>query len=137
MKALKSFVWGLALGLAASCAVAFASTTNEHNGRFWNKLNPEGKDSYVSGYADAMKVSAAKIDALTIAGDLFRWKGSRRIIDEVKRQLSVAEIEPAVSVKRLDTLYRNRINSELDLGTALQLMVLRPAANDEGPSSYK
>jgi hypothetical protein len=129
MKASKNFVAGLAVGFAASCAVAAASSTTDHNGRFWNTLSRAEKEGYVNGYADAMKLSVSKIDALTIAGDLFRWKKSLKIIKDVETQLSIAEIEPAEAVNRLDMLYRNHSNSELDPGTALQSMANGPAAN--------
>ena len=83
---MKSFVVGMVVGFAASCAVAFASSTTNHNGIFWNQLNRAAKDGYVNGYADGMRVSVSKLDPLTTAGDLFHWKGSRKIIREVEAQ---------------------------------------------------
>jgi hypothetical protein len=127
-KAVKSFVAGVGVGFVASCAVAFASSTADHNGVFWNKLNRATKDGYVSGYADAMRVSVSKIDTLTVAGDLFHWKGARKIISEVERQLSMAKVEPAEAVNGLDTLYENQKYGELDIGSALQLIALRAQA---------
>ena len=124
-KAVKSFVAGVVVGFVASCAVAFASSTADHNGVFWNKLNRATKDGYVSGYADAMRVSVSKIDTLTVAGDLFHWKGARKIISEVERQLSMAKVEPAEAVNGLDTLYQDNKYGELDIGSALQLISLR------------
>src|SRR5271166_718557 len=124
-KAVKSFVAGVVVGFVASCAVAFASSTADHNGVFWNKLNRATKDGYVSGYADAMRVSVSKIDTLTVAGDLFHWKGARKIISEVERQLSMAKVEPAEAVNGLDTLYQDHKYGELDIGSALQLISLR------------
>jgi hypothetical protein len=84
-----------------------------------------------------MRVSVSKLDTLTTAGDLFHWKGSRKIIHEVETQLSMSELAPQEAVNRLDTLYDNQKYSELDLGTALQLLALRPQANSAGqaPSS--
>jgi hypothetical protein len=134
---MKRFVAGVVVGFVASCAFAFASSSANHNGLFWNKLNRAAKDGYVNGYADAMRVSVSKLDTLTTAGDLFHWKGSRKIIHEVETQLSMSELAPQEAVNRLDTLYDNQKYSELDLGTALQLLALRPQANGAGqtPSS--
>jgi hypothetical protein len=129
---MKRFVAGVVVGFVASCAVAFASTSVNHNGLFWNKLNRPVKEGYVNGYADAMRVSVSKLDTLTTAGDLFHWKGSRKIIHELETQLSMSELAPQDAVNRLDTLYDNQKYSELDLGTALQLLALRPQANGEG-----
>ena len=131
---MKRFVAGVVVGFVASCAVAFASSNANHNGLFWNKLNRAAKDGYVNGYADAMRVSVSKVDTLTTAGDLFHWKGSRKIIHEVETQLSMSEVTPEDVVNRLDTLYNNQKYSELDLGTALQLLALRPDANNSAHS---
>ncbi len=132
---MKRFVAGVVVGLIASGAVAFASSSANHNGMFWNKLNRAAKDGYVNGYADAMRVSVSKLDTLTTAGDLFHWKGSRKIIHEVETQLSMSELTPQDAVNRLDTLYNNQKYSELDLGTALQLLALRPQGNGAGHAS--
>ena len=126
---MKRFAAGVVVGLIASCAVAFASNAT-HDGSFWNKLNRAAKDGYVNGYADAMRVSVSKLDTLTTAGDLFHWKGSRKIIREVEAQLSMSELTPQDAVTRLDNLYNNQKYSELDLGTALQLLALRPQGNN-------
>jgi hypothetical protein len=123
---MKRFVAGVVVGFVASCAFAFASASANHNGLFWNKLNRPVKEGYVNGYADAMRVSVSKLDTLTTAGDLFHWKGSRKIIHELETQLSMSELAPQDAVNRLDTLYDNQKYSELDLGTALQLLALRP-----------
>src|ERR1700730_13738277 len=132
---MKRFVAGVVVGFIASWAFAFASANANHNGLFWNKLNRAAKDGYVNGYADAMRVSVSKVDTLTTAGDLFHWKGSRKIIHEVETQLSMSEVTPDDVVNRLDTLYNNQKYSELDLGTALQLLALRPQAEGAGHTS--
>jgi hypothetical protein len=134
---MKSFVAGVVVGFAASCAIAFASTTADHNGMFWNKLNRAAKSGYVNGYADAMRVSVSKLDTLTTAGDLFHWKGFRKIIHEVETQLSMSELAPEDAVDRLDSLYKNHMYSDLDLGTALQLMAQRPRTNSADAPSRK
>ena len=71
-------------GSAVSCTVAFASSTANHNGTFWNQLNRGAKEGYVNGYADAMRMSSSNLDPLTTAGELFHWKGSRKIIHQVQ-----------------------------------------------------
>src|ERR1700676_161737 len=134
---MKRFVAGVVVGFAASCAIAFASSNANHNGMFWNKLNRTAKDGYVNGYADAMRVSVSKLDTLTTAGDLFHWKGSRKIIHEVETQLSISELAPEDAVHRLDTLDNNQKNSDLAFGTALQLRALRPQPSKAGTSSGK
>jgi hypothetical protein len=132
---MKKFVVGVVVGFVASCAVSFASANASHDGVFWNKLNRTAKDGYVNGYADAMRVSVSKLDTLTTAGDLFHWKGSRKIIHQLETQLSMSELTPQDAVNRLDTLYNNQKYSELDLGTALQLLALRPQANGAGQAT--
>src|SRR5271166_2141522 len=89
---MKRFIAGVVVGFVASCAVAFASADANHNGLFWNTLNRAAKDGYVNGYADAMRVSVSKLDTLTTAGDLFHWKGSRKIIHELETQLRHREL---------------------------------------------
>ena len=44
------------------------------------------------------------------------------------------EFLPEDAVNRIDTLYKNRKYSELDLGSALQLKALRPQANSAATS---
>lgn len=132
---MKKFVAGVVVGFAASCAVAFASSTANHDGTFWNKLTPTAKNGYVSGYADAMRFSVSKLDTMTTAGDLFHWKRSRKIIHEVEAQLSMSKLAPEDSVNGLDELYKSQTYSELELGAALQLLALRSRANSAEASS--
>src|ERR1035441_9861286 len=132
---MKRFVAGVVVGLVASCAVAFASSNANHNGMFWNKLNRAAKDGYVNGYADAMRVSVSKLDTLTTAGDLFHWKGSRKIIHELETQLSMSELTPQDAVNGLDNPSTNQNSRELDSATPAQLLALRPQANGAGPAS--
>ena len=122
---MKKFAAGLMLGFVASWAVAFASSSVNHNGTFWNRLNVAAKDGYVNGYSDAMRVSVDKLDMLNSAADLFHWKGARRIINQLSGQLSMGEVTPDKAVKRLDDLYSNQKYSELDLGEALQTLTIR------------
>lgn len=122
---MKKFISGVVLGFLASFALAFASSDITHNGSFWNRLNLAAKDGYVNGYSDAMRVSAAKLDQLNVAADVFHWKGARKIIHQLTDQLSTNELTPAQAVKQLDTLYSNQKYSELDLGQALQILAVR------------
>lgn len=122
---MKKFGAGVLLGFLASWAVAFAATDVGHDGSFWNRLNLSAKDGYVNGYSDAMKVSVAQLDSLTIAANMFHWKGAPKIIHETTRQLSMADMTPDQVVKRLDSLYSNQKYSELDLGEALQVLTMR------------
>jgi|SRR5208283_860697 len=134
---MKRFVAGFLVGFAASCAVAFASSSLNHNGMFWNRLERAAKDGYVNGYADAMEISVSKLDSLTTAGDLFHWKGSRKIVHEVEKQLSLSEISLEDAVNRLDTLYKNHEYGELDISSALQLVALQPKTHTAAPSPGK
>ena len=122
---MKKFVGGVVLGFVASWAIAFAAPAPSHDGLFWNALNTSAKDGYVNGYSDAMKVSVGKLDSLTIAADMFHWKGARKIIHQMTRDLSMASVTATDVVKRLDDLYSNQKYSELDLGQALQYLTLR------------
>jgi hypothetical protein len=47
----------------------------------------------------------------------------------------MAEFTPQDAVNRLDNLYNNQKYSELDLGTALQLLALHPQPDSAGHSS--
>jgi len=122
---MRKFGVGVLVGFLASWAVAFASSSAQHDGSFWNRLNTSAKDGYVHGYSDAMNVSVAKLDSLTIAADLFHWKGARKIIRQVSKELSINDLGANDVVKRLDDLYANQKYSELDLGSALQLVTIR------------
>ena len=121
---MKKFIAGVVVGFVLSCAGVFAAPSFDHNGSYWNQLNPSAKSGYVNGYSDAMQVSVGKLNVLTTAADLFHWKGADRIIHQLSHELAMSELTPAEAVKRLDTLYANRKYSELDLGTALQVLAI-------------
>jgi hypothetical protein len=122
---MKKFIAGVVVGFVASCGVVFAAQSFDHNGVFWNKLNNAAKTGYMNGYGDAIQVSIGKFDSLRIAGDLFHWRGSGKIIQQLSTELSMATLTPEQAVKKLDTLYANPKYSELDLGQALQLLAAR------------
>jgi hypothetical protein len=121
---MKKFIAGVVAGFVLSCAGVFAAPSFDHNGSYWNQLNASAKSGYVNGYSDAMEVSVGKLNVLTTAADLFHWKGADRIIHQLSHELAMSELTPAEAVKRLDTLYANRKYSELDLGTALQVLAI-------------
>jgi hypothetical protein len=122
---MKRFSAGVVVGLLAGWVVALGATVVEHNGLYWGHLDSTAKSGYVNGYADAMQVSVGKLDNLTVAADLFHWKGAKKIIRQLSHELSVSEVKPDDVVRRLDDLYSNRKYSELDLGSALQLLTMR------------
>ncbi len=124
---MKKFTVGVVLGFLVSWGLTFAANTADHNGLFWDKLDGSAKTGYVSGYADAMQVSEGKLDNLTIAADLFHWKGAKQIIRQLSRELNVSDLSTNDMVKRLNSLYANRKYSELDLGSALQLLTMKAA----------
>jgi hypothetical protein len=138
---MKKFIAGVVVGLVASCAVGFAAPSFDHNGVFWNKLNNAAKTGYINGYGDAIQVSVGKLDSLSIAGDLFHWRGASKIINQLSHELSTADLTPDQAVKKLDTLYANPKYSELDLGQALQLLAARSpvqgASDDSSASPVK
>jgi len=82
---MKRFVAGVVVGLVASCAIAFASTSVNHNGLFWNKLNRPVKEGYVNGYADAMRVSVSKLDTLTRPATCFIGRDRAKSFVSLKR----------------------------------------------------
>ncbi len=127
---MKEFIAGVVVGFVLSCAGVFAAPNFDHNGSYWNQLNSSAKSGYVNGYSDAMQVSVGKLNVLTTAADLFHWKGADRIIHQLSHELALSEPKPAEAVERLDTLYANRKYSELDLGTALQVLAID--STDEG-----
>ena len=127
---MKKFIAGVVVGFVASCGAGFAAQSFDHNGVFWNKLNNGAKTGYINGYGDAMQVSAGKLDSLSIAADLFHWRGANKIIKQLSHELSTAELTPDQAVKKLDTLYANPKYSELDLGQALQLLAAKAPMAD-------
>ena len=138
---MKKFIAGVVVGFVASCGAGFAAQSFDHNGVFWNRLNGAAKTGYISGYGDAMQVSAGKLDSLSVAADLFHWRGANKIIRQLSSELSTADLTPDQAVKKLDTLYGNPKYNELDLGQALQLLAARTTpdqmADDNGVATGK
>ena len=134
---MKKFIAGVVVGFGLSCAAVFAAPSFDHNGSYWNQLNASAKSGYVNGYSDAMQVSVGKLSVLTTAANLFHWKGADRIIQQVSHELAMSELKPADAVKRLDTLYANRKYSELDLGTALQVLAIDNGDQDAARAPEK
>jgi hypothetical protein len=128
---MKKFSVGVVLGFLASWGIGFAAPNYSHNGSFWNGLNGSAKAGYINGYGDAMEVSAGKLDSLTIAADLFHWKGADKIIRQLSHELAMTDIAPDAAVRGLDRLYSNPKYSELDLGQALQLLAAKAPAEQE------
>lgn len=122
---MKRFATGIVVGFLLSCGLSLAAPNLDHNGMFWNKLDRSAKSGYVDGYSDAMQVSVGKLDNLLVAAELFRWKGAKKIIHQLSRELAVSELAPDDLVSRLNDLYANHQYSELDLGSALQLLAMR------------
>ncbi|MGH8013914.1 MAG: hypothetical protein ACREQ4_15610 [Candidatus Binataceae bacterium] len=132
---MNKFIAGVVVGFVVSCTAVFASPAVEHNGFFWNKLNSSAKSGYINGYGDAMQVSVSKLDYLTAAADLFHWKGANKIIRELSRQLSTADLTPQEAISKLNALYANPKYAELDLGQALQVLAAAtPMQNGRAPS---
>ena len=123
---MNKFVAGVVLGVMVSCGVGMAAPSFDHNGIFWTRLSNQAKTGYINGYSDAMQVSVGKLDSLSIAADLFHWKGANKIIRQLTRELSMSELTPDQAVGKLDKLYSNPKYSELDLGQAMQLLVVTP-----------
>ena len=134
---MNKFVAGVVVGFVLSCVSAFATPSFDHNGLFWNKLNSSAKTGYVNGYSDAMQVSVSKLNILTTAASLFHWNGADKIINQLSGELAMSELKPEDGVQRLDSLYANEKYSELDLGTALQLLAIRPPADSNTPNAGK
>jgi hypothetical protein len=122
---MKKFAAGVLLGFVLCSGLGIAAQSLDHNGSFWNRLDLSAKTGYVDGYSDAMGVSVGKLDNLTVAADLFRWKGAKKIIRQLSRELAISDQRPEDVVKRLNELYADRKYSELDLGSAVQLLTMR------------
>jgi len=134
---MKKFALGVTAGFIASWGLAFAAANYDHNGVFWGRLDGSAKQGYVTGYADAMQVSMGKLDNLTVAAELFHWKGARKIINQLSRELIVYDVKAADVVARLNELYSNRKYSELDLGSAMQLLTMRAGEHTDRPAAGK
>src|SRR5271169_973226 len=111
---MKKFSAGVVIGFLSCWMCALAATGLDHNGDFWNGMSGAGKTSYVDGYNDAMQVSVGKLDSLTIAADLFHWKGAHKIIHQLANEMSTSDMSKQEVVRRLDALYANSKYSELD-----------------------
>jgi len=133
--AMKKFVSGLVVGFLLACGFSFAAPNLDHNGLFWNKLDISAKTGYVNGYSDAMQVSVGKLDNLQVAADLFRWKGAKKIIHQLAKELAVSDQSSDELVGRLNELYANRQYNELDLGSALQLLAMRSGDKNAAPAA--
>ncbi|SRR5579875_267982 len=125
---MKRFAAGVLLGFVLSCGLSYATEDLSHNGTFWSALDSSAKRGYVTGYADAMKISVTKLENLEIAAQLFRWKSAEKIIRQVSRELSIGDVRPEDLVAQLDQFYSDRKYSDLDLGSALQLVKIRVGA---------
>jgi hypothetical protein len=132
---MKRFAAGVVLGFILSCGLGMAAQSLDHNGSFWSSLGASAKEGYINGYSDAMNVSVGKLDNLTVAADLFRWKGAKKIIHQLSRELAISDQRPEDVVKRLNELYSDRKYSELDLGSAVQLLTMRGTQAPETPST--
>jgi len=132
---MKKFVSGMVVGLMLACGFSFAAPNLDHNGLFWNKLDSTAKNGYVNGYADAMQVSVGKLDNLQVAAELFRWKGAKKIIHQLSKELAVSDLSSDELVGRLNELYANRQYNELDLGSALQLLAMRSGEKNAAPAA--
>jgi hypothetical protein len=128
---MKKFSVGVVLGFLACWGIGFATVNFTHNGAYWNQLNGAAKTGYVDGYGDAMQVSTGKLDSLTIAGNLFHWKGADKIIRQLSSELSTSGFASNEIVRKLDSLYANPKYSELDLGQALQMLAARAPIDQE------
>ncbi len=122
---MKKFAVGVLLGFVLSSGLGIAAQSLDHNGTFWNRLDLSAKTGYVDGYGDAMGVSVGKLDNLMVAADLFRWKGAKKIIRQLSHELAISDQRSEDVVKRLNELYSDRKYSELDLGSAVQLLTMR------------
>jgi hypothetical protein len=133
---MKKFMLGVAVGCLGGWGFALAAAIGfDHNGSFWNKLDTSAKHGYVDGYTDAMQDSQGKLDNLTVAADLFHWKGAKKIIHQVSRELTLSDLNSGEVVKHLDELYSNRKYSELDLGSALQLLTMRSGDHSDSTAT--
>jgi len=132
---MKKFAAGVVLGFVLSCGLGFAAQSLDHNGAFWNRLDSSAKQGYVDGYSDAMGVSVGKLDNLMVAADLFRWKGAKKIIHQLSRELAMSDQRPEDVVKRLNELYSDRKYSELDLGSAFQYLTMRETPAPEAAAT--
>ncbi len=132
---MKRFAAGVVLGFVLSCGLGLAAQSLDHNGTFWKGLGDPARQGYVNGYSDAMNVSVGKLDNLMVAADLFRWKGAKKIIRQLSRELAISDQRPEDVVKRLNELYSDRKYSELDLGSALQLLTMRAAQTPEAQAA--
>jgi len=83
------FASGVIVGAILSCSSGFAAGAR-HNGSYWSGLPQLARMTYIEGYADAMQTSIGKLQSLGVAADLLHWKGSKKILAQVARELKIS-----------------------------------------------
>jgi hypothetical protein len=119
------FVGGLIVGAILSCAVGFAAQGSGHDGSYWSGLPQLARMTYIEGYADAMQTSIGKLQSLGVAADLLHWKGSKKILAQVARELNISGHSAKDLMHYVDKVYSDPKYHELELGMAMQLATTR------------
>jgi hypothetical protein len=120
-----NFAAGMIVSAILSCGLGFAAQGSGHNGSYWSGLPQPARITYVEGYTDAMQTSIKKLQSLEVAADLLHWKGSKKILAQVARELNISGRSAEDLMHCVDKIYSDAKYRELELGTAMQLAATR------------
>jgi hypothetical protein len=133
MGSVGEFAVGVIVAAALSCALASGAQVSRHDGSFWNRLGKQEKAAYVAGYSDAVRTSLGKLDSLKLAAAAFHWKGAKRVLSQLAREVDVSVLEANDLTAYLDGVYANPRYRDFDVPMAIELAALR--GTDLTPSS--
>jgi hypothetical protein len=119
------FAVGVIIGAALSCVLASAAPVSRHDGSFWNRLGKQEKAAYVAGYSDAARTSLGKLDSLKLAAAAFHWKGAKRVLSQLAREVDVSGLEANDLTAYLDGVYSNPRYRDFHVAIAIELAALR------------
>jgi hypothetical protein len=125
MRSVGEFAVSVIVGAVLSCALASGAQISRHDGSFWNRLGKQEKAAYVAGYSDAARTSFGKLDSLKLAAAAFHWKGAKRVLSQLAREVDVSGLEADDLPAYLDGVYSNPRYRDFDVAMAIELAALR------------
>lgn len=119
------FVGAVTAGAILSWNLGFASESSLHNGAYWNQLAQTQRFTYIEGYMDAMEASVKILNSLRVAADLLHWKGSKKILAQLNREMVISGSSADELMHYVNGLYSDPNYRDLELVKAMQLAVAR------------
>ncbi len=119
------FAGAVMAGVILSWGLGFARESSLHDGAYWNHLAQTERLTYIEGYIDAMEASVKILKSLRIAAELLHWKGSRKILTQVNREMVISDSSANQLMHYVNELYSDPNYRDLELVEAMQLAVAR------------